>query len=700
MSRALVRLATVVALIASALLLPTTGSTPADTASAADLSYFDPANIISDAVFFDSLSTDTASVQAFLNLKGAKCAAGPAPCLKDYSQATADQQGDAYCATYRGAPNGESAASIIVKVGQACRINPRVLLVLLQKEQSLVTGSNRPTSAYTNATGFACPDTAPCNPAFSGFASQVYFAARQFQRYAAGAAGSYRAGVSNKVYFHPDLARCGSTQVVIQNKATAGLYSYTPYQPNAAALRAGYGTGDDCSSYGNRNFWNYFTDWFGSTQSTGGSAIYSAYQASGGASGPLGAVATTFLCGYRDGGCFQTFAGGAIYWSPGSGAHVLTGSIYINWSARGWEQSTLGYPTTDTACGLRAGGCYQYFQGGTMYWTPGTGAVIVRGEIRDVWGQTGWENGWLGYPISDELCGLGAGGCVSHFENGSIFTSPATGPRVLNTTFRNKYQAMGWNSSVLGYPTSSTTCGLRDSGCYQLFQGGRLYWSPATGAVAEFGPIGDVYAATGNESGWLGYPTADVQCVLSKGGCFSHYQYGSIFSSPATGPHVIDSTMRAKYQALGWDGSVLGYPTSNTTCGLPANGCYQLFQGGQLYWSPATGASYTSDDIGALYSSAGGPGSWLGYPVTDQLCVLSQGGCVNHFQGGSVFWSPGTGAHTVGWPIRDGYWSQGWDSGVWGFPTGEAQQVPGGISQRFQGGTVTWNATTGAFTLR
>jgi hypothetical protein len=53
--------------------------------------------------------------------------------------------------------------------------------------------------------------------------------------------------------------------VLIQNQATAGLYNYTPYQPNAAALAAGYGTGDSCSAYGNRNFWLYFRDWFGPT---------------------------------------------------------------------------------------------------------------------------------------------------------------------------------------------------------------------------------------------------------------------------------------------------------------------------------------------------------------------------------------------------------------------------------------------------
>ncbi len=59
---------------------------------------------------------------------------------------------------------------------------------------------------------------------------------------------------------------CGSSPVYIQNQATANLYYYTPYQPNAAAIRAGYGEGDGCSSYGNRNFYQYFTDWFGSSQ--------------------------------------------------------------------------------------------------------------------------------------------------------------------------------------------------------------------------------------------------------------------------------------------------------------------------------------------------------------------------------------------------------------------------------------------------
>jgi hypothetical protein len=59
------------------------------------------------------------------------------------------------------------------------------------------------------------------------------------------------------------MPACGGSTVYIRNQATASLYNYTPYQPNNAAKAAGYGLGDGCSSYGNRNFFLYYSDWFG-----------------------------------------------------------------------------------------------------------------------------------------------------------------------------------------------------------------------------------------------------------------------------------------------------------------------------------------------------------------------------------------------------------------------------------------------------
>ena len=95
----------------------------------------------------------------------------------------------------------------------------------------------------------------------------MYNAAWQFKKYRTNPTiRAYQAGRNNTILWHPNTA-CGSSQVFIQNQATAGLYVYTPYRPNAAALANLYGTGDACSSYGNRNFWRLFTDWFGSTSS-------------------------------------------------------------------------------------------------------------------------------------------------------------------------------------------------------------------------------------------------------------------------------------------------------------------------------------------------------------------------------------------------------------------------------------------------
>ncbi|HRF28120.1 MAG TPA: hypothetical protein PL051_00555 [Candidatus Saccharibacteria bacterium] len=172
-------------------------------------------------------------------------------CLKNYSK------------------NGKSAAQIIYDAGQTYSINPQSLIVLLQKEQGLVTDTWPLNIQYRTATGYGCPDTAPCDSQYYGLTNQLKWAAKMFRSimdqdpdwYS-----PYVKGTNARVYWHPDTGRCGYASLNIRNWTTASLYSYTPYRPNQAALDAGYGTGNSCSSYGNRNFYSYFTDWFGSTR--------------------------------------------------------------------------------------------------------------------------------------------------------------------------------------------------------------------------------------------------------------------------------------------------------------------------------------------------------------------------------------------------------------------------------------------------
>lgn len=242
--------------------------TPAPVAQAAQAGAFDPGNLISDENFFAGSAMDAASVQRFLTAQQPGCATGYT-CLDQYAQATPTMAGSAYCNAMPGSAR-ESASSIIARVGAACGISQRVLLVLLQKEQSLVTDRDPTARQFERATGFACPDTAPCDASFGGFFYQVYYAARQFKVYAAFPANyNHLAGRYNSVLYNPQVA-CGSSPVYIANQATAGLYNYTPYQPNAAALNNLYGAGDACSAYGNRNFWRMWTDWFGNPSAPSG----------------------------------------------------------------------------------------------------------------------------------------------------------------------------------------------------------------------------------------------------------------------------------------------------------------------------------------------------------------------------------------------------------------------------------------------
>ena len=232
-------------------------------AQAADLKKFNAGNIISDSVFYNYSTMSASQIQDFLNSKVKSCN-GDYTCLKDYRSSTVSKPVDSYCSGYN-ASSSQSAAEIIYGVSQSCKINPQVLLVLLQKETGLVTHTGPGSWRYQTATGMGCPDTAACDSQYYGLFNQLYGAARQFKIYQAKPSNyRYVANRNNSIQWNPS-ASCGSTNVYIENQATAGLYNYTPYAPNQAALNAGYGTGNGCSSYGNRNFYLYFTDWFGNT---------------------------------------------------------------------------------------------------------------------------------------------------------------------------------------------------------------------------------------------------------------------------------------------------------------------------------------------------------------------------------------------------------------------------------------------------
>ncbi|MDZ7744502.1 MAG: hypothetical protein U5K77_01950 [Candidatus Saccharibacteria bacterium] len=200
----------------------------------------------------------------------------PYTCLKDYRINTPSKPAESGLCKAISSKSDQPAAQIIHDVSKACGVSTRVLLVLLQKEQSLIKDTWPWGIQYTKATGYGCPDTKlsskvdsnqnGCYDQYEGFFNQVYYAGRVYKHYDKVDGPNYRVGFVNYVQYNPNTG-CGGTDLLLRSQATAGLYNYTPYQPNKAALDNLYGTGNGCSAYGNRNFWRMYNDWFGSTHS-------------------------------------------------------------------------------------------------------------------------------------------------------------------------------------------------------------------------------------------------------------------------------------------------------------------------------------------------------------------------------------------------------------------------------------------------
>ena len=125
-------------------------------------------------------------------------------------------------------------------------VNPKFLLVLIQKESSLIEMSNPSQKRLDEATGYMCFDGQPCDPRWKGFGKQVNSAALQFlaymnnpQRYPYKPGHAYVFNNSRGTIYNQPM------MVIPQNRATAALYNYTPHVFN-----------------GNYNVWRLYQRYF------------------------------------------------------------------------------------------------------------------------------------------------------------------------------------------------------------------------------------------------------------------------------------------------------------------------------------------------------------------------------------------------------------------------------------------------------
>ncbi|GAB2510877.1 LGFP repeat-containing protein [Paramicrobacterium agarici] len=602
----------------------------------AEAATFDAGHIIDDEVFYDSTTMTESQIRSFINSKVPTCSSGYT-CLDEYRENTTGRSADSYCKSIAGGKN-EDAARIIYKVSRACDINPQVILVTLQKEQGLLTHHWPSEWRYTIAMGFGCPDGADCNSKYFGFQNQLYLGARQFQIYRAWPNSfNYVAGKTNTIKWHPNSS-CGTSSVYIENQATAGLYNYTPYRPNQAALNAGYGTGNSCSSYGNRNFFLYFNDWFGSTYA--GPSVHpklqTYYTQNGGASGLLGKP-TSEAKTYADGGVGQKFEKFVLYRSPRGEYLRTTGTVGDEHWRLGGGGGNLGYPDGNYTK-YDDGGRSQRFQNATIYWTSSTGALYTTGYLRVKHDESGGAEGNFGYPISKYEAVLGTAR-MQEFQGGTFYWSPEYGYFYTTGTIGERYEELGGAEGILGLPTGEYTH-LDADGRSQSFENAVLYWSLGNGTHHTTGALGDAYQKWGGASGDLGYPVG-AYTKLNANSRSQSFENGVAFWSSGSGSNYISGRLYEEYNKLGGVSSAYGYPTS-TQVEYSSSGLGIELQAGWLYWSDSTGAHLTTGTISSAYSSIGGPGSKLGYPV-GKYVKHNDGSRSQKFQNGTITWSKSSG---------------------------------------------------------
>ncbi len=197
---------------------------------------FNPNYIISDEEIFNSQGMTLDQVRGFISAKGGY--------LKDYIVDV-----DVINEPFRQMP----AADFIYERAVQNKINPKFILVLLQKEQSLITNPSPTQRNLDFATGYGCPDSGSCSERWRGFAKQVNSATLQFRDYMENPQ-NYRYRVGQIYTFVDNKLNVGqvTTLVTPQNQATAALYNYTPHVYN-----------------GNFNFWRLWREWFTYSYPTG-----------------------------------------------------------------------------------------------------------------------------------------------------------------------------------------------------------------------------------------------------------------------------------------------------------------------------------------------------------------------------------------------------------------------------------------------
>ncbi|WP_197381113.1 LGFP repeat-containing protein [Mycolicibacterium mengxianglii] len=330
-------------------------------------------------------------------------------------------------------------------------------------------------------------------------------------------------------------------------------------------------------------------------------AVDQAWTAAGGDTSPLGPkVGGIYPAGAGFG---QDFVNGAIFFSPDTGAHSVFGAILEKYRSLGGPgDGDLGFPTIDESPGRVSPDSrnvtFSAPDSPVIFWTPETGAWVVRGVINSAWDKLGGSAGPLGVPVEDETY---SGETISQrFTGGQLTYDTAA------RTFTTTPPELAGQLADLPLPTDDAAWAIN------------LAWRVAGG------PQGQLGAKQGDQ-----YPVGD-------GGAGQNFVGGKIYFSPETGAHVVSGTILEKYEAAGGPTGELGFPTSNEADGDVPGSRVSTFgapDAPAIVWTPEHGAVIVRGPMKAAWDELGGSGGDLGVPIADQT---GDDTITQNFSGGQV----------------------------------------------------------------
>ncbi|OAN32749.1 LGFP repeat-containing protein [Mycolicibacterium iranicum] len=345
-------------------------------------------------------------------------------------------------------------------------------------------------------------------------------------------------------------------------------------------------------------------------------AITAAFDASGGDAGPLGPrTGDVYPVGA---GFAQNFAAGKMFFTPQTGAHFMQGAILEKYEAVGGPaEGDLGFPTIDEGPGRAPESRNVTFSAPdnpVIFWTPATGAHIVRGPINAAWDRLGGSAGRLGVPSEDETYSGSVvtqkftGGELSYDSRARTFTTvppelagelgDLTIPDDPISAINSARRAAGGALGPLGAPEGEPY-EIGDAGMAQDFVNGTIFYSPDTGANVVTGQVLAKYESVGGPEGDLGFPISGEQdgglAPSSRVSAFAAEDKPVIFWTPDHGAFIVRGAMNAAWEKLGGATGDLGAPVADQT--QDGNVITQRFSGGSVSWDSAT-QKFTTEPAG------------------------------------------------------------------------------------------------------